>query len=93
LRIVTQDLRGCIDAIQVRHRNVHHNDVGLEFLGNPDDFPSVGRFTSDFHVLLPVENKAQPFAHNSVVVCNHDPGLRHMASSTDDGISQRKEVP
>jgi hypothetical protein len=55
--------------------------------------PSVGRFTGDFHVFLPLENKAQSLAHNSVVVCNHNPGLRHMASSTDDGISQRKEVP
>ena len=76
------DLLGRLDAVHLRHAEVHDHDVGAAPLGERDRGLAVGRLADDADVRRAQQREAQAFAHDLVVVRdqNGDLGVfRHSA--------------
>ncbi len=67
-RIRGHDLRGGLQAVHVRHVDVHGDDIGLERLRERDGFAAVFRLTDDLQLLVGVENRFEHLAHEGGVV-------------------------
>jgi hypothetical protein len=52
LRSLLDNLGGGLDAVQIRHPNIHDDNVGLEVLRLPHGFPSIARFADYLEVLV-----------------------------------------
>ena len=61
-----------LDAVQLRHGDVHHDDVGPEETRLSDGVASVGGLADDFEVLLLAEEGPEPLADDPVVVHQED---------------------
>ena len=59
--------RRSFETAHNRHRYVHHNRVGSEFLAEPDRFLSVCCLSHDFPILH-LQNSADTSPHNSVII-------------------------
>jgi hypothetical protein len=49
---VGDDAPGRFDAVQLRHRDVHQDDIRLEALGLTDRFATIGGLSDNFNVGL-----------------------------------------
>ena len=70
-KIGAQALEG-LEAAEAGHRDVEDDDVGANALDELEHLAAVGRFAGDLEVRLGLEQSAQAFAHDAVVVCDHD---------------------
>jgi hypothetical protein len=61
------------EATDVRHRQVHDDDVGVELLGQPQGLRAGGRLADDDEIRLPAEDEAQALPEHRVVVGDQDP--------------------
>ena len=57
-----------LDAADARHENVHQDHLGAELLGEPDGLVAVLRLAHHIDPVLLFEQRAQPFAHDLVIV-------------------------
>ena len=62
-----QPARG-LDAVQLRHGDVHDDHVGMQFLGQLHGFAAVAGLAHDLHVGLRGEDHAEALAHQRVIV-------------------------
>ena len=67
------DARGRFDAVHVRHRDVHEDDVGPQRMRLRDRLDAVGRIADDRELRPRVENVAERRAHRRVVVDDENP--------------------
>ena len=72
IRIAVDDLRDRLDAAHDRHRQVHHDDVGLELGGERNGGPAVCRLARDLEPLA-LEQPAEPAPEERVVVYQEEP--------------------
>jgi hypothetical protein len=61
-------MAGGVDTVQVRHGDVHHDDVRLQLLAEPNGLPAVSRLGYYFKIFLFLEQPPQAFSHNVVVI-------------------------
>ena len=61
------------DAVHVRHRDVHQDDIGPQRVRVRDRLESVGRFADDAKLRPLVEHLAQRAAHRRVIVDDENP--------------------
>ena len=73
------DLARRLDAVQQRHADVEHGDVGLELEDLLDGVAAVAGLGDDFPVALLLEDLPQPLPHERVIVAEHDPQLSQRA--------------
>jgi hypothetical protein len=66
----------------VVHADVHHDDVRAAPLRALDGLQAVLGLADDLHVLLRAEDRAQPGAHELLVVGDENPRGRHQGSLT-----------
>jgi len=69
------DLPRGVEAVQQRHRQVEHHDVGMELADGFHERPSVGNASDD--VTLRREQLLERLEQEGVVVGQDDAGLRH----------------
>jgi hypothetical protein len=72
-----QDLPRRLDAVQLRHRDVHDDDVRAELLDEIDRGPAVARFADDLDLLVRLEDAAQALSDHGVIVNQEDANLLH----------------
>ena len=77
LRAELADLERGLEASEVRHRDVEEKDVGLELDAAVDRLPSVLGLAHDLDVVGLLEEGPYAFAHEGVVVRDHDARPRH----------------
>ena len=73
------DLPDGIDAIELRHRDIHHNQIRLQSFGFGDKGSPIFHRTDDFK--LGFKKAAQTLEHDPVIIGKKDPGFFHMAFS------------
>ena len=61
------------DPVEHGHAHVHEDDVGAVELGQAHGVGAVGRLAHDLHVLLGLEDHAEPLAQQGLVVGQDDP--------------------
>ena len=61
------------DPVEHRHADVHHDDVGLEALGDLDALLAVGGLADDLDVGLVLEDHPEPGPHQLLVVDQDHP--------------------
>ena len=66
------DARGRLDAVEVRHHQIHDHDVRPELLGTLDGLAAVGRLADDLDVVVQLEEIAHPATDHRVVVDEED---------------------
>ena len=62
----------CNQAVHAQHRDVDHDDIGLQGLRLPEDAIAVSRLADDLHVGLTVDQQLQAVTDRCVVVCEQD---------------------
>ena len=78
--IALDDLRGGIDAVELRHGDIHHHHVRRKLLGEPDRFAAIGGFTDYFDGWVRVQKELEALADDAVIIGNeHFGGVRHNA--------------
>jgi hypothetical protein len=65
-----EDLARGLWAVEIGHADVHQDDVGAEFVGEPDAHPSTRRLGDDLDVLLRAEQRREPGPKQVVVIDN-----------------------
>jgi hypothetical protein len=60
LRIFSHDLRRGLNAVQIRHGDIHNNDVRTKFFGHPHRFPALGGFTHDLEIAVLLKLEGTP---------------------------------
>src|SRR5579884_341789 len=78
-RVAGDDLTGRLDAVHLRHADVHQDDVRIERSRSGDSGGAVGGLARDLDVGLRVEHHRQPFAQQVLVV--DEQRADHRASS------------
>jgi hypothetical protein len=68
---------GGLEAIQVRHRDVHDDHVWVQRLRLPDRIGAVGRFADHFHVSLGIDHHLETLANGLMVFSEQYPQLAH----------------
>ncbi len=66
--IALDDLGGGIDAVQLRHGNIHDDDVGRELLGEANGFAAVASFADHFDGRVGLEQELKALADHAVIV-------------------------
>jgi hypothetical protein len=61
-----------LDAVELRHADVHQDDVGAGGLDQPQRLLAVARFADDRHVVLGLDDHSEPRAHEGLVVDDED---------------------
>jgi hypothetical protein len=79
-RIALDDLRCGIDAVELRHGDIHHHDIGRELFGHSDRLPSIGGFADHFDGGIGLQQKPQTFPNDSVIVGHEYSGNAAMIS-------------
>jgi len=67
-----RDLARRLDPVDVRHADVHQDDVGALAADELDRLAAVGRFTHDLHVRLRLDDHPKACAHERLVVGERD---------------------
>ena len=75
------DLARGLDAVQLRHLDVHHDDVGLQLLRQRDRLRAVDGLTHDLDQVIRSEQGAQAAPEDRVVVGDQRADGIHEASS------------
>src|SRR5215469_1728617 len=57
-----------IDAVPIRHLQVHERDIGIVFPELLDGLMSTGGFSDNLHVSLIINESGDPFAEKGVIV-------------------------
>jgi hypothetical protein len=86
-----RQLPGGLHAVQVRHAQVHEDDVGLERPALLDSLPTAPRLGHHPEVGLGLEQQAQAGPQQGVVVHQDDPD--HGAPTEDTGSSASTASP
>ena len=68
------DRRGAID---IRHPQVHQDDVRVQGFGHGDRLRSVGRLAEHLELRVALEDPAQPVTHDRVIVDDQEPDRTH----------------
>ena len=68
-----QAARG-FDAVELRHRHIHHTHIRLQFFRLFHRLAAIGDFCHDFHVPLRGQNHAEALTNDGVIVGKHDGG-------------------
>ena len=71
--ILPDDLRGCVQAVEQGHPDVHDDDVGMNIASQPYGFAALGGFAHHFHVRHAIKQKLQPRPDDPVVVRDQNP--------------------
>jgi hypothetical protein len=71
--VAAGELPGRLDAIQLGYPYVHDRHVGTVLAGEAHRFLAVAGLGDHLDVLLGVDDRAQPFAHQVLVVGEQDP--------------------
>ncbi len=58
-RAAVGDLARGLDSVQMRHGDIHHDDIGFLRRGKLHRLPAIGRFADHFKVGLTFEQQAQ----------------------------------
>ena len=82
VRPAPQDLDGRVEAVDLRHRHVEHDHVGVELLVEGDGFGAAARLADDFDVLLVFEDAAESLPHERVIV-GEQYANRHRQATSD----------
>ena len=92
-RIVGHYVGGGLEAVHVRHVQVHGDDVGLERFRESDGFAAIAGAANDLKLAVSVENGFEDFAHEGRVV--HDEHAEFFWGSAHHDVSQpaREDVP
>ena len=69
-----------LDAVQLRHRDVHQHDVGLELRHAPQRFLAVADLAHDGDVARRLQQRLQAVAQQDVIVGDDD-AYRHASES------------
>ncbi len=69
-----------LEAVHVRHADVHEDDVRVELARGLDGLGPVGGLTDDLHVVLGLEDHPEPRAHEGLVV--DDEHADHQAAAS-----------
>ena len=70
-RPLLEDPTGGVDAVEARHLDVHHGEVGLELAGQLDRLHAVARLTADLEAGL-LEQRAQIEPDDRLVLGDED---------------------
>ena len=68
--IALDDLGGGIDAVELRHGNIHDNNVGRKLLGEANGFAAVAGFADHFNRGVGLEQELKALADHAVIVGN-----------------------
>src|ERR1051326_3221283 len=90
---MTDDLGGCINAIERWHRDIDDHEVGALLPNKLKQVPAVFGFTDDLRPAGPGKQKDQAFPDDIVVVCDDRPQQFHQMPFTGNGSSRQSTVP
>ena len=68
-----EQLAGGLDAVHLRHPDVHQHHVGLQLVAHRDRLEAVAGDTDDLHPVLRVDDRPDALAEELLVVDQHDP--------------------
>jgi hypothetical protein len=68
VRIVGREAAGGFDAVELRHGDIHDDDIGPQAGGEFDGFAAVAGFAHNFEVGLGAQNHAEALPHYGVIV-------------------------
>ena len=80
---------GRLEPVEVRHADVHQDDVGVELAGCPERLLAVARLADDLDVRLRLEDHAEARAHESLVVDDQDTDAHASPSLTGSRAEMR----
>ena len=68
VRVFGREAAGGFDAVEFRHGDVHHDDIGPQAGCELDGFAAVAGFADDFEVRLGAQKHAKTLPHHGVIV-------------------------
>ena len=80
VRALLLDAPRGLDAVHVRHGDVHQHHVGRQFAGQAHAFRAVLRLADDLQLGIGAQQHAQPRAHDRVIIDQQDPYRAHACS-------------
>ena len=66
------DPSGGLQAVHLRHLDVHEHDIGLVLPGHDDGLLAVACLADDLQVVLGLQDHSEPGSHHRLVVGEHD---------------------
>jgi hypothetical protein len=72
LPVLFENLAGGVDAVEVRHGDVHDHHIGAEFPGQPHCAAAVAGFPDHLKAAFPLQQGRQPLPHDLVVIGQED---------------------
>ena len=80
------ELAGGIEAIQVRHPDIHDDDVGLELFGLCDGFTAGGGLAADFPTGMDLDEVAETASDDFVIVGEEDSNWRRIGRPGEGSV-------
>ena len=87
-----QDLPRGFQAIQFRHADIHHHNVGLRLFCQFKSLPAVGRLRTNFPFGTDFQKGSHTLPHDLVIIRHQDTKRFHLTTS-GFGITTRTVVP
>src|SRR5262245_42841211 len=66
---------GCIDPVELWHRDIERDDVRVKVLGHSKQRTAIFRHTDDLALIL--QQFPEPIQHQRMVITQKDPGSAH----------------
>jgi hypothetical protein len=82
-RVGSLDLPRSLDAVYIRHRDIHQHNIGLQTLGLLQGLATVLSLANDLHIGLCVKHHLQAGTQNRVVVGEQNTYLHKLFNSRD----------
>ena len=70
-----------LDAVQFRHRDIHHDDVGMQLVHEPHRLPPIGGRPYDLESGLRLQQHAQTVTHHGVIIREHHPDHSRLSAT------------
>ena len=72
-RTVLHDRPGRFEPIQLRHADIHQDQIGVESATEIHCLPASSRLPDDLKIRLPRQHGTETLATDGVIIGNHDP--------------------
>jgi hypothetical protein len=78
---LSKDPAGRLNPIQIRHADIHDDQIGPKFLSQLQRHQTVLGLTQNFHVRLLLKDGSQTGPHDFVIVCQQNFNLQYLFPS------------
>lgn len=88
--LVLRDFPGRLDSPQIRHPDVHQQDVRPGSGGQADRLPAVGGLADDLDVILGGQQRGEPTPDQFLVISQRDPDHRALRWLCSPGLADSR---